>query len=153
MGLNEGSGEQRGLAGGVRGWRGKRGDEWLHRGILGSGHAEAFLMALYEKWRECDRSQMEPTANWLDFLRCAHSHSHTHTLTFSANFFFCPPSFCFGKAAARVSSPSEQLSCVRPASTLGYLQTFVWPQADSGRPAGADGDKLHHAEGNRMPRR
>lgn len=22
------------------------------KGILGSGHAEAFLMALYEKWRE-----------------------------------------------------------------------------------------------------
>lgn len=52
---------------------GERGDEWLpwgelHRGILGTGHAEAFLMALYEKWRECDRSQMELTANRLDFL-------------------------------------------------------------------------------------
>ncbi|CAB1414635.1 unnamed protein product [Pleuronectes platessa] len=40
------------------------GQHWeQQQGILGTGHAEGFLMALYEKWRECDRSQMELTAN------------------------------------------------------------------------------------------
>lgn len=71
MGLNEGSGECWEVKQGRGG--GKSEDEWLlwgqlHRGILGNGHAEAFLLALNEKWRECDKSQMELTANWLDFL-------------------------------------------------------------------------------------
>lgn len=91
-----------------------RGDEWLHKGIVGNGLTVAFLMALYERWRESDGSHMEPTIT----RTCTHSHArtltrthshahshtltrthlHTHTLTHS-----CPPSRCFGETPAPVS--------------------------------------------------
>lgn len=65
-----------------------RGDEWLHKGIVGNGPTVAFLMALYERWRESDGSHMEPTL----------TRAHTHTLTHS-----CPPLLCFGETPAPVS--------------------------------------------------
>lgn len=118
----------------------------MNRGILGSGHTEAFLLALYEKWRECDKSQMELTANWCDFLRLTHTHTQ---------FFFSSSIILFGKNTSSCfallrASGALQLSCVHPASILRYLKTFVWlargPRAEFGRQAGADGDRVHNVE-------
>lgn len=116
-----------------------RGDEWLHKGIVENRLTAAFLVALYETWRESDRSHMELT------LTRTRTYLHTHTRLPTITLFWGNAGSCF---TADTLSPSLSPSLSLTLSLKRCLGSAPFaPQPLRGRlfgyPAGADGDKLY----------